>query len=231
MVSFNIFVQILLSQAYNCRLQLKHDSPSAGDLGLDSFDSIRSESQPLSMTSEMHINAIDTVIHKRDVGNTNVTSGKSTGEEESVEPWKCHKCERLVSGHNKRCPLCCSWRGGKRNIVTVKKSDSENCPFCQLPFNPEGICVMCLKNNNKTNGNIKIKSAKGQRAKTKSSSTNSHGNEPQTSDAESNWECHKCSRINDATSKRCKCNAWRGGKRQLYFKRKNADEKNDSKMT
>lgn len=207
----------MLSQAYNCRLQLKHDSPSAGDQGLDSFDLIRSDSQPQSMT------------FKRDFENTSVSSGKSTGEEESVEPWKCHKCERLVSGQNKRCPVCCSWRGGKRNIVTVKKSDSKDCPFCQLPFNPEGICVMCIKNNNKMNGNKKVKGTKG--AKTKSSTTNSHGNEPPMSDAESNWECHKCSRINVATSKRCKCNAWRGGKRQLYFKRKNADEKNVSQTT
>ena len=36
----------------------------------------------------------------------------------------------------------------------------------------------------------------------------------------SNWQCHKCAKVNSAKSKRCKCNAWKGGKRDFTFKHK-----------
>eukprot|EP00581_Thalassiosira_minuscula_P002272 CAMPEP_0183745672 /NCGR_PEP_ID=MMETSP0737-20130205/66365_1 /TAXON_ID=385413 /ORGANISM="Thalassiosira miniscula, Strain CCMP1093" /LENGTH=599 /DNA_ID=CAMNT_0025981351 /DNA_START=9 /DNA_END=1809 /DNA_ORIENTATION=- len=49
--------------------------------------------------------------------------GSNNGEEEAQE-WSC--CGEILPAHRKRCAKCYKWRGGKREMVNMKKNGSDD---------------------------------------------------------------------------------------------------------
>jgi hypothetical protein len=156
-------------------------------------------------------------------------SGTINMEDTTYDFWDCHKCQRKNSSKNKRCPVCSSWRGGKRNLSVSKmnKKDSQDCSFCQFS-NAEGAkaCVVCHES-------MKEKATKIQKPKDELIKKVDTDVSPTSVEVVSahqyhlDWQCHKCGKMNVTNAKRCKCNAWRGGRRQIMsFKRPKNEEYN-----
>ena len=156
--------------------------------------------------------------------------------EASNDSWNCHKCQKKNSAKNKRCPVCSSWKGGKRKMINVKKSKKEKktCSFCQFSneLGTEAKCGMCHETIN-----VKENKEEEETNKETEQFESVQGVDNLTSsetfpvyNSQMKWECHKCSRMNSAKSKRCKCNAWRGGRRQVAFKRSKSEEGSEINM-
>ena len=116
-------------------------------------------------------------------------------------------------------------------MINIKKSKKEKktCSFCQFP-NELGTgvkCVMCHETINVEENNEKeeTKTDTEELKKPAQVVTNQMSSETSpVNNSQSEWECHKCARMNSAKSKRCKCNAWRGGRRKIAFKDSKSEE-------
>jgi len=235
--------------AYRCRLQMKHDSSDVDDPGHNSLNALRSAINQSAFKSpqmnEVQLNndkKLPSVSCRKTSENTTHSASLHTSSQATfTKVWTCHKCDRRNAEKNKRCPACCAWKGGKRNMANAtskNKQQGKPCSFCQYPNEIEAkVCVMChevinvgkidpLDNGKDGNRGEKPRQEVEVRNNPKAE-TPPPPPPPDTSAHE--WICHKCDRKNLASSKRCKsCLAWKGGTRQLNLSRRKANQKGGS---
>jgi hypothetical protein len=164
--------------------------------------------------------------------------------------WKCYKCNETNLERNKRCRFCCAWKGGKRTLkyeipLPRKERKAERkvatkvatkveyvgweCNFCNYK-NTGGasICTMCHGSDKAGKQKKKAKHVqqledldyKPTAIKKRKKIEMPIQLDKISSGTEVGWECHKCAKINKASSKRCKtCFSWKGGKRKNMAKR------------
>ena len=120
-----------------------------------------------------------------------VVETKEVAKHEHVG-WECNFCSYINTAGASICTMC----HGSDRASKPKRKVKQIQKLEDLDYKPTAI---------KKRKRIEMPAAKPEKIH---------------SEAEVGWECHKCAKINKASSKRCKtCFSWKGGKRKNMAKR------------